>query len=187
VVATHGYEATRLADVAREAGITKGALSYHFESKEALYLELMDLIASSLGVLVEQALTGADPWLDRLDRLGDSVVRVLGADPDIARLVLRELTDAGPYLIGPGRARIDQILDRVVAFLEEGRAAGLVAPQDTAQLAGTILMIHLGWFGARGLTMRLVRRDPAEAIEVDARARALVAQVRRLCGSPSDR
>ena len=36
VFAVHGYRATRLEEVADEAGLTKGAIYYHFQSKEDL-------------------------------------------------------------------------------------------------------------------------------------------------------
>ena len=36
-----GYEAAKLEDIAEEAGFTKGAMYFHFASKEALFLELL--------------------------------------------------------------------------------------------------------------------------------------------------
>src|SRR5687768_15727027 len=74
VLAAHGYGATRLAEVARAVGISKSALAYHFASKEALYLEVMGTIMAAFGRLIDEALSGPGSWLDRLDRLGDSVV-----------------------------------------------------------------------------------------------------------------
>jgi len=37
-----GYEATSVDDICKEAGATKGAFYYHFESKHALFLELLN-------------------------------------------------------------------------------------------------------------------------------------------------
>jgi AcrR family transcriptional regulator len=183
VLAAHGYGATRLAEVAREVGISKSALAYHFPSKEHLYIEVMGTIMGAFVRLVDEALSGPGPWLDRLDALGDSVVRVVGAQPDVARLILRELTDQGPYLSSAtGRAAVEDVLARVVAFLDEGVRQGRVVAQDTRHLAGTIVLVHLGWFGSRGLSGAVVGADPCDPHQVDLRAREVVGQVRRLCG-----
>lgn len=184
VFARDGFGAARLADIAREIGITKGALAYHHPSKEGLYLAVLSRLTAELGGLVAGALTGGGDWTDRLDRLGVAVTRVVGPRPDAARLLLRELTDGGPFVEGPGGATVSAVLAAVVAFLEEGLRAGLVAPQDPRHLAGTIVSLHLGWFGARTLSAALLGGDPADAAAVAARERELLAQVRRLCGRP---
>ncbi len=40
--ANKGYAAARLEDVAEEAGVTRGAIYWHFENKEDLYIQLME-------------------------------------------------------------------------------------------------------------------------------------------------
>lgn len=40
--AQQGYDATGVAEICRRAGVTKGAFYYHFPSKQALFLELLD-------------------------------------------------------------------------------------------------------------------------------------------------
>jgi AcrR family transcriptional regulator len=46
--AERGYAATTMDDIAEAAGVTKPLLYQHFESKRALYLELMDVFAAVL-------------------------------------------------------------------------------------------------------------------------------------------
>lgn len=41
VFATHGYEATRLEDVAERAGVSKGTIYLYFDSKEELFAEVV--------------------------------------------------------------------------------------------------------------------------------------------------
>lgn len=184
VFARDGFGATRLTEVAAEVGITKGALAYHFATKEVLYFEVMTVITRGFSALVRQALEGDGPWLGRLDGLGEGVTAVLGAEPEIARLILRELTDRGPFLAGPGQVALDEVLALVTSFLDEGVRQGRAAPQDTRHLAGTIVLVHVGWFGARGLSTALVRSDPCTPAELEPRRREVVAQIRRLCGAP---
>ena len=40
--AQRGYDATSVADICDGAGVTKGAFYHHFESKQAVFLELRD-------------------------------------------------------------------------------------------------------------------------------------------------
>ena len=42
VLAAKGYARTSLLDIAREAGMSKGALHYHFPSKEALVGKVLE-------------------------------------------------------------------------------------------------------------------------------------------------
>ena len=46
--AKHGYAATTMDDIAEAAGVTKPLVYQHFESKRALYLELMDVFSGEL-------------------------------------------------------------------------------------------------------------------------------------------
>ncbi|MCB0195346.1 MAG: TetR/AcrR family transcriptional regulator, partial [Anaerolineae bacterium] len=44
----NGYERTSLTDIAKQIGITKPAIYYHFESKEALFLAVVDNFLTKL-------------------------------------------------------------------------------------------------------------------------------------------
>ncbi|MEQ1505660.1 MAG: TetR/AcrR family transcriptional regulator [Myxococcota bacterium] len=177
VFARDGFGAATLAAIAREVGITKGALAYHFSTKEQLYFAVLAEIVDGFGAFVGAALTGVGTWSERLDGLGAAVVRVLGAQPDVARLMLRELTDGGPYLAAAGAAELERLLGAISAFLAEG-----AADVDPRQLAGTIVALHVGWFGAHGLSARLVDGTPTDPAEIERRVEAVTLQVRRLCG-----
>ena len=43
--AEHGYSATTMDDIAEAAGVTKPLVYQHFDSKRALYLELLDVVS----------------------------------------------------------------------------------------------------------------------------------------------
>src|SRR3954452_12890746 len=64
VFARSGYHGATLAEVAAEAGFTKGAVYSNFESKEALFLALVDQEISKrvreIGTVVETAAAGGD-------------------------------------------------------------------------------------------------------------------------------
>lgn len=55
----HGYEATGVAEICRAAGVSKGAFYYHFPSKQALFLALLqrwlDALDASMATLLAEA------------------------------------------------------------------------------------------------------------------------------------
>ncbi len=53
--AEHGYPATTMDDIAEAAGVTKPLVYQHFESKRALYLELMDVFSTELVTRIVKA------------------------------------------------------------------------------------------------------------------------------------
>ncbi len=53
--AEHGYAATTMDDIAESAGVTKPLVYQHFESKRALYLELMDAVSRELVTRIVKA------------------------------------------------------------------------------------------------------------------------------------
>jgi AcrR family transcriptional regulator len=57
--AEHGYSATTMDDIAEAAGVTKPLVYQHFESKRALYLELLDVFSHSMIDRIVQATAAA--------------------------------------------------------------------------------------------------------------------------------
>ncbi len=57
--AEHGYLATTMDDIAEAAGVTKPLVYQHFESKRALYLELMDVFSRELVTGIAKATASA--------------------------------------------------------------------------------------------------------------------------------
>ena len=58
--AERGYAATTMDDIAVAAGVTKPLVYQHFESKRALYLELLDVVATELTERIVLATATAD-------------------------------------------------------------------------------------------------------------------------------
>jgi TetR/AcrR family transcriptional repressor of nem operon len=55
LVRAHGYAATSVDELCRQAGVTKGAFFHHFASKEALGVALADYWSSSTGTFFDNA------------------------------------------------------------------------------------------------------------------------------------
>lgn len=182
--AEFGYSGASMNEIASRAGIRKPSLFHHFATKKALYVEAVGAALAPLGGLVAEAAGGGGGFLERLDLLGGLVVDHLGAHPETARLLVREVLDRGPFLSEGGQEAAASILDGVVAFLEQGMDAGAFARSDPRHLTLSIIGVHLFYFAADPLSGAQISRSVFHPEEVESRKKAVVLQVRALVGMP---
>lgn len=77
----HGYDATGVAELCAEAGVSKGAFYHHFATKQALFLALLD------------------DWLEGLD---EQIQSILFTAPNIAEGLVRMAGVAGKMTVEAG-------------------------------------------------------------------------------------
>lgn len=65
-IATRGYSGTSLAEIAREAGISKGVISYHFEGKGELIEEILSRLMREPAEFIKQRVDGEARTQDKL-------------------------------------------------------------------------------------------------------------------------
>lgn len=86
--ARRGYGLTSMREVAEAAGVTKPALYYHFESKEQLYLRVVQVQIEGLHALIAQTLQQEGSWLERVRAFAGAYVAAALVDEDALRLML---------------------------------------------------------------------------------------------------
>lgn len=120
-----GYGAAKLADIATRAGIQRPSLLYHFGSKEALYAQTVERCFERLRAALLESMTAKGEFADRLERTVARYAEFLDAEPQLARIVLRELLDGR----GPGRKillrQVVPLLDELERFILEHGAGAL--------------------------------------------------------------
>jgi AcrR family transcriptional regulator len=179
--AESGYRATSLDVIAGRTGLRKSSLLHHFASKEVLYRAALADSLAALGGMVSVARLEEGDFVERLDRLGETLVRYLAERPEAARLLLREVMDSGPFVRGGGREALRGAFDAVADFLAAGMAAGAFVDEDPRQLALTIVGLHVFYFAMDGVASDFLRGDSRASGAVDRRVDAVRAHVRRLC------
>ena len=65
-IATRGYSQASLAEIARQAGISKGVISYHFEGKEDLVEEILSRLLREPTEFIKHRVDTSDRAMDRL-------------------------------------------------------------------------------------------------------------------------
>ncbi len=88
--ARKGFFGTSIADLSRAAGLTKGALYHHFESKDALFLAVIQRVRDVWRREVARDVLKAQDALDRLAVLFENHIRLVGENQTLC-LVLDRL------------------------------------------------------------------------------------------------
>jgi len=137
VFAAHGYDAARIDDVARQAGIAKGTIYLHFRDKEQLFRAVVrDLVPRRFDLLAGSFQgTGKQLLRELLSRMYSQVVRSEKAR-SIVRLLIAE-SGRFPQLseiyhreiIAPGMRAVRHALNRGIASGEFRKSAAVEFPQ----------------------------------------------------------
>jgi len=133
-----GFGAAKLADIAQRAGIRRPSLLYHFSSKENLYAAMVERCFARLGRGMEEVMQGDGDFTTRLMRTVDQYIEFVHGEPELSRLVLRELLDGK----GPGHEilleQIVPLVDKLEQFIiTEGK--GVI--RDDVPVRASIMML----------------------------------------------
>lgn len=136
-----GYGDTLVDDIARASDTSKGGVYFHFPSKQALYLSLLDEAARLLIERTERAMaTESDP-VAKGDAALRAVLKTFGGHRKLARLLLVDALGAGHEFNAKLAELHDAFASLIERQLDEAVAQGLLPPIDT-EVAG------VAWFGA---------------------------------------
>lgn len=158
VIERRGYEAATIAEMVQESQITKGALYFHFASKEAI---AEAIIAEQGEWLSAQPVDAAAPVQTIVD-LSYAFVAALQTDP-LIRASIRMTIDraAGPEAVARGYSTW---IEAVETLLRQARAAGTLA--DDVRPADCAYIITSSITGLQLTSDALTRRaDLAERVE----------------------
>lgn len=151
VFVERGYAATRLDDVARRAGVTKGAMYLYFENKEALFKAMVrDRIVRSIAageqVLEEHQGSAKELLVILMNRWWERIVE--GPTSGMAKLVMGEV---GSF---PDLARFyhDEVINRSLKVFEHALRLGMargefrrIDPAVTVRLAVAPMLVAALW------------------------------------------
>jgi AcrR family transcriptional regulator len=139
-----GYRGATLDAIAAEAGFTKGAVYWHFRSKEDLFLELLGQMmqrnAGDAERIIEQL--SDDParldqhlglWFDQFD--ARSVVPLLGVEMDLESRGNPSFAARMNQVVGAQRAEVSRLLARYFALV------GRDPPMALDELASTLIAL----------------------------------------------
>ena len=143
--AERGFASASIADIAEAADITKGAIYWHFDSKDALFKAILDQIRRDWQNAVRDPLAKEPDPLRKIELLFDQYAMFLKRDREVCFFLQRALLEPeGDYA-----RQVARVFERTQAFiagiLEDAKKAGQIdSPLDSAIVARTILISLTG-------------------------------------------
>jgi AcrR family transcriptional regulator len=123
--ARHGRDATSVQQIADAVGVTKQAVLHHFQTKDAVHAAVLEGILEHWKETLPRLLLAATASADRFDAVLGELHRFFAADPDRARVVLREAldrpSDVRKLLAGP----VSPWLEGVAGYIRSGQDGGV--------------------------------------------------------------
>jgi AcrR family transcriptional regulator len=145
--AEQGYEATKIADIVRRAGVARKTLYDNFDGKEDLFLAALDFYVAEATEELEEACDDVgELWQERVKAGLAALLRCVAERPTAARMCLVEALSATPA----ASARYDAAVRQFVELLKAN------VPADTG-LPDTIEESLVG--GVAWILSQRIRRD----------------------------
>jgi AcrR family transcriptional regulator len=147
LVTEKGYEATKIAEVVRRAGVARKTLYDNFDGKEEVFLAALDASFDQLTGAVSEACDDSEEWATGVEAALAAALEFVAEEPAAARLCLVESISATPS----SARRYDAAMEEFVAIL----AGGAPRQRDTPATLAESLIGGVAW-----ILQQRVRREP---------------------------
>ena len=139
VFARCGYFNSKVADIAREAGVADGTVYLYFKSKEEILHSIFDRsVDDALGAAKERVQQLTDPR-EKLRQIAHMHLERLGADRDLAVVFQVELRGSTKFMEEFSAAGFAEYLSLIRSTFEEGQRAGMFRADLNARVVAKVL------------------------------------------------
>ena len=147
VFAEHGYYDTAVDEIVEKSGMSKGAVYFHFPSKERLFLAVMDQMGKRLVKRVEREIATLTDPVERLDMAMETAVRTLTRHKTLAKLLLVKGYSMGPSFAKRRQEIMGRFAEMTEELIREAQGNESVVDARTAALAwqGAISEVVVRW------------------------------------------
>jgi TetR/AcrR family acrAB operon transcriptional repressor len=137
-----GFSAATLKQIAAEAGVTRGAIYWHFNNKAELYNTLIESYSARGATIGEQAIADGGSFVDILRRIFVRQLQAVEEDPDLRAIMEIHLFKTGldPELqtahlqqIQSGQALLEGINDAMRMGIAAGELRADIGPMEMAR------------------------------------------------------
>jgi AcrR family transcriptional regulator len=149
LMVSRGFNATTVDDIAKNVGLTKGAVYFHFKNKTAILMALLDVIEKLLiGGMTERVITAGPTSTDKLVAAIHSQGKLAESKTDylmLFTLILLEFNGTGTMIESRVRSIYSSYLAALEGIVRSGIASGeFHVDVDARELAAVVMALEHG-------------------------------------------
>jgi AcrR family transcriptional regulator len=152
----HGFLATRVEDIAKKAGLSKGAVYFYFESKRVLFDTLVEEEVAVTLSFLELASADSRPAAEKLVELGMKYLNYYGGlqQPPRFFLLMTEMAIRDEGIRARALQIHTQFVDLLAALIGQGISEGAFRQQDPRAAALMLKALVDGLAGQSAVGIR---------------------------------
>jgi TetR/AcrR family acrAB operon transcriptional repressor len=150
VFSIKGYSVTTLEDIAHEAGVTRGAIYWHFKGKAEIYNSLLHEFSQRIQIITQQAISEGGSFKEVLQRVFILLLTNLEDDKDLRAIMEMTLFKTAVSLeLEPGRKEQVESSRALITGITQAMQKGIDAGElrndlDPADMARSFLALQNG-------------------------------------------
>jgi TetR/AcrR family transcriptional regulator len=123
--ATRGFDGAKVDEIAKDAGINKAMVYYHFADKLTLYRAILQDMFSAVALATTDVRTTGGAPEQQLRGYVNALIRAAEERPHFPAIWLREIAEEGRHLDEGIFAAIRSVLTNLTGILTDGVTAGV--------------------------------------------------------------
>lgn len=142
-VADKGYANTTVADVVREAGVSRRTFYEHFATREACLIALYEAASRSSLRVLQDAIDPSRDWQTQVDQALIAYLQALAYSPVLLRTLFIDILGLGPPGLEARRRVVQSIADFMLEVINAHQSVAVLEPDMATAVVGGIIELVL--------------------------------------------
>ncbi len=126
VFRNYGYSKTRMADVARKAGVSYGLVYHYFGSKEVLFDTIVNMWWKALYGVLEEQKSSTDDFPKKLVKVVEFFFDTYQDNPDLISIFVTEVSRSSIYRTSRGLEKFKRFFALCEEIMKQGQDSGFL-------------------------------------------------------------
>jgi AcrR family transcriptional regulator len=139
LLAEKGYSTVTIADIARQARVSKRTFYEHFADKDACFIACYETLSDIVLRAIVEAMSSELPWSKRLRASTRAYLAALESQPALTRTLMMDIYAAGPQAPRVRRQVLRRFADNLRRVVDQGRKENPRLPRLSQAMATAII------------------------------------------------